>query len=274
MASRLRTARCARLRLGRLCKNEENGFLLNARSSVVVPSGEELFLAREQSELLHEEIERLPRAFRLPVVLCYLEGLTVHEAARRLGCSHGTVRSRMARRERLRRCLLRRGIGLPATALAAALAARNASASVSSHLCETTARSAVQFAAGQSAAPVAVAIAQEVLRTMLFHKLRLIPLALLILGTLATSVGYLSLGSGFERRTQFALRPVGNRRSRPSPTMRNRSRVRGGCSWWAACLIPRASRWQCSGGGRRADPVETRIRCRGNGSGGDRARGR
>lgn len=96
----LRTARCARLRLGRLCKNEENGFLLNARSSVVVPSGEELFLAREQSELLHEEIERLPRAFRLPVVLCYLEGLTVHEAARRLGCSHGTVRSRMARCER------------------------------------------------------------------------------------------------------------------------------------------------------------------------------
>lgn len=95
-------------------------------------------------------------------------------------------------RERLRRCLLRRGIGLPATALAAALAARNASASVSSHLCETTAHSAVQFAAGQSAAPVAVAIAQEVLRTMLFHKLRLIPLALLILGTLATSVGYLS----------------------------------------------------------------------------------
>ena len=63
---------------------------------------EESLLAREQAEVLHAEIERLPRAFRLPVVLCYFEGLTVHEAARRMRCSHGTVRSRLARaREKL-----------------------------------------------------------------------------------------------------------------------------------------------------------------------------
>ena len=72
-------------------------------------------LAREHAELLHAEIERLPRVFRVPVILCYLEGLTVHEAARRLRCSHGTVRSRMARaREKLRRGLVRRGVSLSA----------------------------------------------------------------------------------------------------------------------------------------------------------------
>ena len=77
-------------------------------------SAEQALITHEQAEVLHGEIERLPRAFRLPVVLCYLEGLTVHEAARRLRCSHGTVRSRMARaREKLRRSTGRRGVVLP-----------------------------------------------------------------------------------------------------------------------------------------------------------------
>ena len=76
-----------------------------------VPPADEAIMAREQAKALHGEIERLPERFRLPVVLCYLEGLTVHEAARQLRWSHGTVRSRMARaREKLRRGLTRRGI--------------------------------------------------------------------------------------------------------------------------------------------------------------------
>jgi len=54
-------------------------------------------LAREQAEALHEEIGRLPGSFRLPVVLCYFEGLTLDEAARRLRWPAGTVRSRLAR---------------------------------------------------------------------------------------------------------------------------------------------------------------------------------
>ena len=76
----LRTARCARIRRGRRRTNEDTGSLLKARSIVAAPSAEQSLVAREESELLHDEIERLPRAFRLPVVLCYLEGLTVHEA--------------------------------------------------------------------------------------------------------------------------------------------------------------------------------------------------
>ena len=52
---------------------------------------------------LHEEVARLPEAYREPVVLCYLEGLTTEEAALRIGCPTGTVLSRLSRaRERLR----------------------------------------------------------------------------------------------------------------------------------------------------------------------------
>ena len=68
---------------------------------------------REQAELLHDEIDRLPRDFRLPIVLCYFEGLALDEAARRLHWPEGTLRSRLARaRDKLRRGLTRRGVRL------------------------------------------------------------------------------------------------------------------------------------------------------------------
>jgi hypothetical protein len=63
--------------------------------------------------VLHEEIERLPDRLRLPVVLCYLDGLTRDQAADHLRCSEGMVRGRLAKgRELLQRRLTRRGIAL------------------------------------------------------------------------------------------------------------------------------------------------------------------
>jgi RNA polymerase sigma factor (sigma-70 family) len=189
----LRTSRCARFRLARRGKKEEVAGMVNAGSSVAVSSAEQSVLAREQAALLHEEIERLPRAFRLAVVLCYLEGLTVHEAARRLRCSHGTVRSRMARaRDKLKRALTRRGVVLPAATVAAALAPRSASASVSCQLCEVTTHAAIEFAGGKVVSSAATALAREVLRCMFISKVRLTALSLLVLaagaGILARAV--------------------------------------------------------------------------------------
>ena len=59
---------------------------------------------------LHAEIERLPEEYRLPIVLCYFEGLTHEQAASRLRWPLGTVKIRLSRaRDRLRSRLDRRG---------------------------------------------------------------------------------------------------------------------------------------------------------------------
>jgi RNA polymerase sigma factor (sigma-70 family) len=71
---------------------------------------------------IDEEIARLPGRYRSAVVLCYLEGLTQEQAARRLRCPVGTIQSRLHRaRERLRPALARRGLA-PAAWSAATLA--------------------------------------------------------------------------------------------------------------------------------------------------------
>ena len=93
----------AQARLGRLRRHEEGDTRKSPSSDSSVPlestvrSAEDVAIAREHAEALHDEIDRLPRSFRLPVVLCYFEGLTLDEAARRLRWPAGTVRSRLAR---------------------------------------------------------------------------------------------------------------------------------------------------------------------------------
>ena len=55
-------------------------------------------------------LERLPAAYREPLVLCYLEGLSRDEAALRLGLPAGTLKTRLERgRKRLGEALSRRG---------------------------------------------------------------------------------------------------------------------------------------------------------------------
>ncbi|QDV38294.1 sigma-70 family RNA polymerase sigma factor [Tautonia plasticadhaerens] len=60
---------------------------------------------------LYQELDRLPPRYRDPLVLCYLEGFSYDQAASRLGCPTGTLRTRLARaKARLRSRLARRGL--------------------------------------------------------------------------------------------------------------------------------------------------------------------
>jgi RNA polymerase sigma factor (sigma-70 family) len=75
---------------------------------------------REAAGALHEELDRLPDRHRLPLLLCYLEGLSRDEAATQLGWTPGTIRGRLARgRQVLRQRLARRGIACSVGLLAA-----------------------------------------------------------------------------------------------------------------------------------------------------------
>jgi RNA polymerase sigma factor (sigma-70 family) len=72
--------------------------------------------ARELLAAIEDEIARLPEAYRLPLVLCYLDGLAKSAAADRLGLAPGVLRGRLDRgRARLRAALARRGLA-PAVA--------------------------------------------------------------------------------------------------------------------------------------------------------------
>jgi RNA polymerase sigma factor (sigma-70 family) len=66
---------------------------------------------RETLDAIHDEIQHLPERYRLPVVLCCLEGLSHDQAAGQLGWPVGTVSGRLSRaRERLKSRLARRNI--------------------------------------------------------------------------------------------------------------------------------------------------------------------
>jgi len=98
-------------------------------TALVAPETTPDYLSSEQSAILDEEIARLPDSLRLPIVLCYLQGLTNRDAAKCLGCPEGTIVSRLARaRGKLRRRLVRRGLVLSSTAAGGSLLTHSGSA--------------------------------------------------------------------------------------------------------------------------------------------------
>jgi RNA polymerase sigma factor (sigma-70 family) len=144
--------------------------------------------ARELCAVLDEEMTRLPQLYRLPLLLCHLEGQTRDQAASQLGTSVRTVTRRLERgRELLRVRLTRRGITLPAALLVAELTAPTTSAAVPSLLAASTVKAAMLYAVGSTAgasSPEALTLAEGVLKAMSVSKLK-IAVTFVVLFTIA-----------------------------------------------------------------------------------------
>ncbi len=165
--------------------------------------------------ILDEEINRLPTKYRLPVLLCYLQGLSSEEAAQRLGCAKGTVFSRLSRaRDLLRRRLVRRGVEVSAGALAVVLSENAALQSAPSlALREVTIRASLLLAAGTAgktlSAPLAVLV-EGVVRSMFLSKVRFVGIIVLAIGIVGAGTGFLGYRSDAQTPPSKPSPPVAN----------------------------------------------------------------
>jgi RNA polymerase sigma factor (sigma-70 family) len=159
---------------------------------------------RDLGRLLDRELHRLPEKYRLPLVLCYLEGKTYSEAARQLGWSVGTVSTRLTRgRDLLRRRLVQRGLGVSAALLAAFLAEQAASASVPAALVQSAVKAALLDAAGKAVGGVpasVLALTEGALQAMNMTRLK-------VLAAMVLAVTVLTAGGGWLTYQTFAAPP-------------------------------------------------------------------
>ena len=147
--------------------------------------------ARELLLALDEELARLPETYRLPLILCHLEGRTYEEAARLLGWSAGSVKGRLERgRKQLHARLSRRGLALGASALAIKSLT---TATVSAALRQATMQRALTFAAGSAEGIAAsiLALAETGITSTAITKAKVGLLLLFVIG-LAGGAGVLA----------------------------------------------------------------------------------
>lgn len=163
--------------------------------------------------ILDEEVRRLPGKYRLPFVLCCLEGRSNTDAAGELGCPRGTVDSRLSwAKQRLRQRLAQRGVTLTTGAVALDLMLEaNASGTAPSELVKSTVQASWNFvfgpAAGAMAAPVA--LARGVLHAMFIDRMKravFAVLAVAVLGGLGLA-GY-SAQAGDPQKKSLADQPI------------------------------------------------------------------
>jgi RNA polymerase sigma factor (sigma-70 family) len=203
-------------------KRRDAGWFRSAPTAPPRDPLEEL-TAREFLACVDEEVRRLPEVYRLPVILCCLEGYSQEEAARRLGWTPGSVKGRLERgRTRLHAQLAGRGLGLSAALAAVEVARGRSLAGMSERLTEAVARPALAFATGEATVgtmvPVrAVRLAEEGLRSIRAARLLLVSAVLLATGMVLAGAGLLAYRGTVANPDPVAQPPEPPARRQESP---------------------------------------------------------
>jgi len=173
---------------------------------------------RDLQPLLDQELNGLPENYRLPVLLCDLEGKAIKEAAQQLGWPQGTLAGRLARgRKLLAKRLASRGVVLSAGSLALVVSQNVASAGVPISLMSSTVKAACRIAAGQTTAaglvPCKVALLTEgVLKTMFMTKLKNVMAVLLVMAAaIGLGAGFLGYGTAAAQQTPAGQQSPGKK---------------------------------------------------------------
>jgi RNA polymerase sigma factor (sigma-70 family) len=188
-----RTALKAKAMKARRFAKEQRAASVGTRSAVAeAPSSD----GPELRGILDRELAALPDCFRLPVLLCDLEGKSRKEAARQLGCGEGTLSGRLARgRRRLAQRLVRQGISLGAAGgVAACLSQQALAGGPPASLVAATVKAGTLFSAGDLGGVSATVadLLREVLQAMFISKLKSTALgvAVLVFGLSLTAGAY------------------------------------------------------------------------------------
>lgn len=154
------------------------------RQSREHPFDENVHIPRETDPDLRPDldaaIQQLPSKYRVPVVLCYLNGMTNAEAAERMGCPPNTIATRLARaRDRLRLQFTRQGLTV---AVPAAMVA-------------TTAANAASFGMTPLSADI-ISLMEGVRRAMMWNKVKIAVAAFAVIAATSVGVGRFSYRVG------------------------------------------------------------------------------
>jgi RNA polymerase sigma factor (sigma-70 family) len=183
------------LRLARKARSEAARRRAREGRTDVRPPADPLaeLTVREAQAIFDEELARLPEKYQAPLVLCCLQAKARDEAAAELGCSLNTLKSRLEQaRHRLWHRLTRRGLTLPAAALASFLAEGVTPAALPGELLRSTVQAAGAYGADAAVSPRVVALVAWAQRAEGLSVLKAATALALTVGMFAAGLGLTS----------------------------------------------------------------------------------